>query len=223
MVYYTPMDRNYEVGNNVYISDIGTSANPTIHQTEALKAKIFEGASVIELGAFMGTGKGNKQAFTPESFGAEERRDMKELAEFNKVETTAHAAPGAGPLSGFNPQQNTFSDEQRETTLKEIRKAIDFAADATSGGAVTFHTGEWHRPITEHFKEQGFMGFPEEEKRAVVMLADEETGEITPIKKDMKFYVPEDPIEIIKDEKGKEIPVYERDENGLIKVKAVFD
>jgi len=149
---------------------------------------------------------------------------MKQLAEINKVETTAHAAPGAGPLSGFNAQQNTFSDEQREASLKEIKKAIDFAADATSGGAVTFHTGEWHRPITEFYGKQGFKGYPEEEKRGVVMLADEETGEITPIKKDMKFYVPEEPKEYVKDEKGNEIPIYERDENGTVKIRELnFD
>jgi len=222
MVYYTPMDRDYgNLNNDIYISDVGTSANPTIHQTQALKAKIFEGASTIEIGSFMGTGKGNKQAFTPETFGKTERQDMRDLAEYNEVETTTHAAPGAGPLSGFNPQQNTFSDEQREATLKEIKKAIDFAADASTGGAVVFHTGEWHRPITEFYGKEGFKGYPEEEKRAVLMLADEDTGEVQAIKKDMKFYIPKEPIEHITDEKGNEIPIYDRDEDGLIKVREI--
>ena len=66
MTYYNPMDEEYE--KEVYTRYVGASINPLEHQTQSLKAKIFEGASVAEFG-FMGSGKGNKQAFTPESFG----------------------------------------------------------------------------------------------------------------------------------------------------------
>ncbi len=189
MVYYTPMDRDYgNLGNDLYISNIGTSVNPTIHQTQALKAKIFEGAGVAEF-EFMGTGKGNKQAFTPESFGKRERQDMRELAEYNKIETSTHASPNAGPLSGFS--ERGFDDKQREGTLKEIKKAIDFAGEASTGGPIVFHTGEWQRPISEAYGKKGFKGYPEEEKRATIILADKRTGEfVSGIRKDEILYEP---------------------------------
>ncbi len=189
MVYYTPMDRNYgSLNNDLYISNVGTTTSPFEHQTQALKAKIFEGTSVAEF-EFMGVGKGNKQQFTPETFGKRERQDMRELAEFNKIETSTHASPNAGPLSGFS--NKGFDDKQREDTLKEIKKAIDFAAEASTGGAIVFHTGEWERPISEAYGKKGFKGYPEEEKRASILLADKRTGEfVTDIRKDELLYEP---------------------------------
>jgi sugar phosphate isomerase/epimerase len=194
MDYYNAMDQpkeSYAKGleSNTYISDVGAALNPMQHQTEALKARIFEGASVTEFG-FMGKGKGNREQFTPESFGSRERQDMRDLAEINEITTTTHASPSAGPLSGFS--NRGFNDEQREETLNEINKAIHFAADASTGGAVVVHTGEWQRPISESYGKKGFKGYPEEEIRASILLADKRTGEfITDIRKDEILYEPE--------------------------------
>jgi len=212
MAYYNPMDEEYE--KELYTSQIGASVNPMEHQTQSLKAKIFEGASVAEFG-FMGAGKGNKQQFTPESFGKLERQDMRELAEVNKVETSTHASPGAGPLSGFS--REGFNDEQRAQTLKEIKKAIDFAADASTGGAIVFHTGEWQRPISEKYGKKGFMGYPEEAEEAPIILADDRTGDFQVIKKNQKFYVPVE-IDHIIDKTGNRVPIYKTNPDGSIHV-----
>ncbi len=196
MTYYNAMDRERPYERNTYISDVGAAANPMQHQTEALKARIFEGVNVTEFG-FMGKGKGNREQFTPESFGKRERQDMRELLEYNKVTATTHASPGAGPLSGFS--NRGFDDGQREDTLNEINKAIHFASEASTGGAIVVHTGEWQRPISESFGKKGFRGYPDEEKRASILLADKRTGEfITDIRKDEILYEPE----------------YETDKNG---------
>jgi len=55
------------------IQEIGASSNPFQHQTEALKARIFHGASRVEF-SFFGQGKTNKEQPGPESFGKTERQ-----------------------------------------------------------------------------------------------------------------------------------------------------
>ncbi len=197
MDYYNALDQPKEsYGQNPYISEVGAATNPMQHQTEALKARIFEGVNITEFG-FMGKGKGNREQFTPESFGREERQDMRDLLEFNKVTATTHATPAAGPLSGFS--NRGFNDEQREDTLNEINKAIHFAADASTGGAIVVHTGEWQRPISETYGKKGFKGYPDEDRRASILLADKRTGEfISDIRKDEILYEPE----YEEDEKG---------------------
>ena len=81
MDYYNALDQPKEsYGQNPYISEVGAATNPMQHQTEALKARIFEGVNITEFG-FMGKGKGNREQFTPESFGREERQDMRDLLE----------------------------------------------------------------------------------------------------------------------------------------------
>jgi sugar phosphate isomerase/epimerase len=131
------------------LREIGGSANPFEHQTKALLARIKEGASRVEF-TFMGAGKGNKQSFTPETFGKDEREEMRALAKINQVETSTHASTAAGPLSGFG--QQGFNEEQRMNALKEIKKAVDFAAEATTGGAVVVHIGEWQRGLETNFQ-----------------------------------------------------------------------
>ncbi len=213
--YYNAMDRGYyiplkpeeqpaeyvpegtvpEMG--ISQKDIGVSTAPFGDQLQALKARIFQGASRAELG-FMGRGKGSMQGgnTTPEMFGKEERMDIRELAKINKVQLTTHATPNAGSLAGF--QQDRFDEAIRETTLHEIERAIDFAADTTNGGAVVVHAQEFPRPIRDYFQKEGFQAYPEEEQRAIRYLVDERTGQITPVRKNMPVYEPvylDDPSE----------------------------
>ncbi len=169
--------------------DIGVSTAPFGDQLQALKARIFQGASRAELG-FMGRGKGSMQGgnTTPEMFGKDERMDIRELAKINKVQLTTHATPNAGSLAGF--QQDRFDESIREGTLHEIERAIDFAADTTNGGAVVVHAQEFPRPIRDYFHKEGFQAYPEEEQRAVRYLVDERTGQMTPVRKNMPVYEP---------------------------------
>lgn len=226
--YATAMDREkeYNVESSLFgemtPSAIGVSTPPMKEQLESLKARIFQGASRVELG-FMGVSKGSmaQGATTPEMYGKEEREAIRELSKVNKIELSTHAAPAAQGFSGFDPEQGRFSDESRQRNLFEIQRAIDFAADTAGGGPVVAHLGEWHRPMFRVVEKYGgkFEAYPEEEKKAPIYLADTETDQIFSIKKDMKVWEP-----IVKEIKkdpltGKEFEVYEYNPDGTIKLK----
>ena len=171
------------------IKDIGISAPPFSDQLKGLKSKIFQGAKKVELG-FMGKGKGSMQGgnTTPGMYGKDERMDIRELAKLNKVQLTTHATPNAGSLAGF--QQNRFDEHEREKTLHEIQRAIDFAADTTNGGAVVVHAQEYPRAIRDSFINEGFQAYPEEEERANRYLVDKRSGEVRPVNKNTPIYEP---------------------------------
>jgi sugar phosphate isomerase/epimerase len=176
-------------------ADIGISAPPMQNQLEALQAKIRQGAKRVELG-FMGRGKGSmgQGSTTPEMYGMEERRDMKELAELNRVILSTHATPAIGNVSGLT--EGGFNEMAREQAFNEIRRAIDFAADVTPGGAVVLHTGEFQRPIYDNYPD--FQMYPTEagegtessEKKAVHHIVDKRTGQIIPVRTDQPVQLP---------------------------------
>lgn len=180
-----------EVAPDIGLStkDIGISAPPFGDQLQGLKAKIFQGASKVELG-FMGRGKGSMQGgnTTPEMFGKEERMDIRELAKINKIQLTTHASPNIGSLAGF--QQDRFDEAVRETTLHEIQRAIDFAADTTNGGAIVVHAQEYPRPIRDSYLKEGFEAYPEEGQRALKYLVDQRSGQVVPVRKNVPIYEP---------------------------------
>ena len=189
-----------EQSTNLTAKEIGTGLNPMQYPLEALKAKIREGAAKVEL-TFMGTGKGSSQASTPESMGRLERQEMQRLSKINEVEFSTHATPNIMGVSGFNPQAGKFDDDMQQKYLKEIEKAIHFAAEASTGGAIVFHTGEWTRPIMEaglskdnRITGEGgrFREYATELQKAPIMLADPERGNIVQIPRDTKFYFPEE-------------------------------
>lgn len=195
---------------------LGTSANPMQNQVQALQAKIREGASRVEL-EFPGVGKGSSQSPTPESYGKKERQDIRELAKATGVKTSTHATFQMTGFSGFDPQRG-FSDELRYRNVKEIKKAIEFAAEATTGGAVVFHTGEWQRPISEFWGKKKdvydatFEGYEEEPERAAHFMVDSRTGEfVSAIRKDKLLYRPKyytaATYKLTKDRVGKYDPV----------------
>ena len=184
---------------------IGISANPFARPIDALQQRLREGASKVEL-AFMGAGKGNKQAFTPESIGKVERRALKDLAKINEAEVTTHATTSVMGFSGLTNEG--FSEKARYMALKEIAKAIDFAGEATNGGAVVVHTGEFPRNLEESEIEvkngkliPKFLSMPmsitneniEEElaKDRVVYFVDEKTGQVSGVKMDTPIEIPE--------------------------------
>ncbi len=193
--WYSAMDREYEsnMTNNelgLSPSKIGTSAHPAKDALQGLKARIFQGASRVELG-FTGAGKGGMErgATTPEMYGTEEREAMRNLAEVNKVELSTHATVGIEGVSGL--QEGGFSDTAKEQALNEIKRAVDFAADTARGGAIVVHTGEFPRPLAEEYGDD-FEMYPEEREKATMHLVDDRTGQvITSVKKDQKIMLPE--------------------------------
>lgn len=217
--YSTGMDRSYEpisLGSyEMPLNKMGISTPPMKDQLESLKARIFQGASKVELG-FMGMGKGSmgQGSVTPEMYGHEEREAIRDLAKINRIELTTHAAPGAVGAAGFDQRQGKFSEEQQKNVIDEIKRTVEFAADTAGGGPVVVHTGEWHRPIfdiekSEKFKEK-FEAYPGENKKEAVYLVDEKTGQLTGIPRDIEIFLPE------KDPKTKEY-IYEDD--GTTKMK----
>lgn len=212
----------------VPMGQVSISANPMIDQLQALKSRIFQGASQVELG-FMGRGKGSMQGgnTTPEMYGKDQRKAIRELAEINAIELTTHATPSHGSLAGMTEQG--FSDEARRESIIEIQRAVDFAADVARGGPVVIHTGEWQRPISEaggnggKFSGYDFTAFGghNEKDKGAIYLADADTGQIMGFRKDMKIYEPEIISEKDSFDKKRKIPIYKTKEGtGEIEVKA---
>lgn len=197
--YMSGMDRNYEPADvpmgQMPINKIGISANPMKDQLEQLKARIFQGASQVELG-WMGSGKGSagQGAFTPEMYGHEQREAIRDLAKINEIELTTHGWLGQNSLSGFNPQQGKFAEESQANALHEIKRAVEFAADTARGGPIVVHTGEWHRPFSDAEKSEEykgrFEGYADEDKKASIYAVNEKTGQITGIPKDVEVWQP---------------------------------
>ncbi|RME52056.1 hypothetical protein D6783_06020 [Candidatus Woesearchaeota archaeon] len=169
------------------LAELGTNANPFAHAREALAARIREGFRKIEW-TFMGTGKGSSQQPTPESYDKRDREELRQLAKLNQVKTSVHAAPGVMGLAGFSGEG--FDPLRRNMGVVEVKKAIDFAADASTGGAVVVHTGEWQRPIYEHYGKEGFEMFEDEASRAPMMVVDKQTGRITGFRKNDTVHEP---------------------------------
>jgi hypothetical protein len=175
--------------------ELGMSNNPFQHQLIALQAKIREGASSIEF-QFPGKGKGSSQASTPESYGYEDREAMRQLAEYNDVRTSTHATFQMSGLAGFAGNQG-FSKQAQHQNMEEVRRAVDFASQASTGGAIVVHTGEWQRSMSGQDwakKDFGlikrkdidgtvqelpaFMAYPDEEKEEQVIVVDSKSGQL---------------------------------------------
>lgn len=236
--YFSGMDRGYTpVGDvldtvpelaSLSPAEIGISAPPMQNQLEAVQAKIRQGAKRIELG-FTGRGKGSmaQSATTPEMYGLEERRDIKQLAEWNKVVLSTHATVAIGNVSGLTEQG--FTEMAREQAFNEIRRAVDFAADVTQGGPVVVHTGEFQRPIYDEYGPD-FMLYPAEsygkdkygkydpeevrKKKSVFHIVDQRTGQIIPVRTDQPVQLPKWKL----DENGNYVM-----KNGLREAETVVD
>ncbi len=197
--YFNAMDKESNELYKLNPSVLGVSTPPFKEQLESLRARIFQGASVIELG-FVGAGKGSlgQGSTTPEMYGKDQREAIRQLAKVNDVTLSTHATVAAQGFAGFDSRSGKFSDESRANNLLEIERAIDFAAETTSGGPVVMHTGEFPVPIAER---PGFETYKGEEKERTIYLVNKEDGKIIGLPKDIK------------------IPEVERDEKGVPKVK----
>jgi len=188
------------VDSKLTAREIGTTMAPDTYPIQELQAKIRQGVAKLEI-AFAGAGKSgfNGRGSTPEIIGRREREEFREMAKINDVSVSTHATFGKQGLSGLT--QQGFSEEEAQKTLKEINKAIEFAATATQGGAVVFHTGEWQRPIMDaglknphsvSEKDRIFKEYDAEYQKALIYLADEKTGQLQALNREMKFYFPEE-------------------------------
>jgi len=209
--YYHPFDRKYDqVGDiaanpRVYNADIEkplmpiseiaqsvTEGNRFGSFVQTVTGAIRTGGGSIELQPQLG---GGAEPTGVESYGKEARQALREMARANKVNLSAvHTPSQIGNLSGLG--QEGFSDQQRLSSLEEVKKAISFAGDVTGGGAVVVHTGEFQRPISDQkwalmrdergqlMKDQRgnpiyqFVGYQEEPGRAIYYMVDDRNGRL---------------------------------------------
>src|SRR3989338_7078985 len=173
--YYSPMDRGYHQKPDVEyeisipnepmphldtesdteapagygVKDIGMSVPLGISAANVpgIQAKIRSGTQAIEI-QFPGAVRGSRNAQTPEQYGTDQRRAIDEIRRANDIRFTTHASFGVMGLSGADGHGN-FSWSHQKMAVDEVKKAIEFAADAAGGGSVVVHTGEYERPISE--------------------------------------------------------------------------
>ena len=190
-----PMDREY--GHNtaphdnqsndvgVSIGDFGMSLGlgpvPNVH---AVKGKLYAGTKKLEF-VFTGAGKGSGQGQTPEMYGKKQRQALEEIGKANRVDFTTHATVGVYGLAGMNQQGGGFSKTQKNFSVQEIKRAIEFASDVGRGGPVVVHTGEYQRPIVDApWNEQDdkwkkkFSMYEDEEGRTSYQVVDARTGNL---------------------------------------------
>jgi len=204
-----PMDRDYYSGPNGYFGEFQQSNAPAIESSIGVKDigmsvpegqrfgtfiqtsqnAIKLGTGKIELSAGMG---GGQEPVGVEAYGHDARAALREISRVNQAEfVSVHTPAQIGNLSGYSPQERSFSDEHRKMSLEEVKKAIDFAGDV-NGGAVVVHTGEFQRDMSDQpwakhpdgsYK---FMSYDEEPGRAVLYMVDDRTGKlITEVRKSM--------------------------------------
>jgi hypothetical protein len=186
--YFNAMDHPNERAQpmeNLHISELGSSARIG-DVLQSLKGEINTGTGHVEL-VFLGTGKGSlgQGNTNPEMFDRQKREEVRQLSKLNGVTLSTHAAIQKAGWSGFNAQANAFSFREANDSLNELKRTIDFAADAASGGAVVCHTSEFPRQV----KDKRFKLGPEHEE--VIHFANEDTGEIVRIQRGQELFVPE--------------------------------
>ena len=200
------------------VKNLGISTPPMQDQVQTLKQRIYQGASLVELG-FMGSGKGSmgQGSTTPGMYGKEHRQAMRELAKTNDIKLTTHVTTRMAPLSGFT--QQGFNEEARRQALEEMERTIDFAADVARGGPVTVHTGEFDRRISR--TRGGFTKYERFEGSQPEYFVDAKDGRvIADVRDDEKIFWPE----MERDEQGRLVtdpdtgmfvPKYDYDKKGL--------
>lgn len=110
---------------------------------QGLQADVRKGAGHIEFSPSL-NGQGMK-SFSKVS--AEKRRALREIKKANDVTIGTHADANVTGLTGFDSQRFSFDENRRHESISKIKEAIDFAADVSEGGAITFHAGDFLRPV----------------------------------------------------------------------------
>lgn len=148
---------------------MGNYANPI----QGFQAELRAGAGHIEFSPAAMGGGGQGTDFG--KIGKERRQALKELAKINKATIHTHAHPGITGMSGFDEQSFSFRDEARKQGIDEIKKAIEFAADIEQGGPITFHAGEFVRPLQGQALGEDFKRSEDEEKESIFLAIDRST------------------------------------------------
>jgi len=222
--YYTPMDQQYH--HEIQHADKRTDIEKPIFPISSLGITVPEAdpsgrsRNIVEgIDAAFKAGAGNIQLVMqvpgqvqpigggPKAYGEEVREAIRELQKAAGAKITGVELPTSiNNLSGFSPQQNVFSDEQRQVALAEVRDSIKFIGDIAGGGGVDIVSFEFPRNFSDatwannesealHKKEKDLFRQREEQ-----FAVDTETGRVSPIDKKQTYYLHKDP-ETFKDTK----------------------
>ncbi len=209
-MYGNSMDRDY-IGNLAEEKKVAPRQTPEIRASDispsvteggrfgnliqSAQGMIRLGAAKVELQLQQG---GGQEPVGPDSYGKEARQTLREISKVNQVQFAAvHAPVTVGNVSGFNPETG-FSEQQRGSSVEEIKKAIEFSADVAGGSPVVVHTGEffrpmegadWNRKLGEGKNGYEFLAYQEEPGRAIKYLVDRRTGQIQANVRKSQIYI----------------------------------
>lgn len=108
----------------------------------------------------------------------EKRRALREIKKVNEATIGTHADSNVFGLTGFDTQRYSFSEDRRHQNVAKIKEAIDFAAEVSEGGAITFHAGDFLRPIDgTNFGKGVDFSKSKEQKDMVLGIIDETSNE----------------------------------------------
>lgn len=206
-LYYNPMDREYhqaasetpeaakledpifpiyQLGETVPEHDPTGRFKNVIQTTQAA---IRGGAGTIQL--VMQTPPESAIGGRPKAYGKEVREALREVALANKVNIGGVEMPTSmNNMAGFDYQHMVFSDEKRETNLREVKDAIHFVADVAGGGGIDIVSWEFPRGVNEAGWNTG--EFKQEGEQRIGYLVDERTGRTIQFRKDEILHIPFD-------------------------------
>lgn len=219
--YYTPMDRQYhgnipeggqrKLEDPIFpINRLGATV-PEVDRAGRFKnfiqhvqATMRGGVGQIQL--VMETHPDTALGGYVKAYGKEVREALRELQKANNAMIVGIEMPTSfSNLTGLDPQGRAMTEEKRRDQLEAIRDAINFAAEATSGGGVDMVSFEFQRPFFDQSwnqKKKLFELGPKEEESAVLQFVDKRTGTIISpslgegvplsLSKDIKAHVVED-------------------------------
>ncbi len=166
---------------------------------ETVQGAIRKGAASVELSL---SASGQEPGVGPDLYTKEKLQEIKDIAKANQIEIASVHVPAqvVGNISGFISPQQGFVEEQRFNQVNEVKKAVEFSANTSEGGAIVVHTGEFQRPMSEQDWSKGmgpdrqplFKHYEEEPERFVSYLVDDRTGRvIQDVKRTQVVYEPD--------------------------------
>lgn len=210
--YYGPMDREYHTSASLPreqvavekpimpVSQLGQTVPEAIGGRNILQttqAAIRGGSGQLQLVVLPPPGSPTRPGAIGARYGKEVRQALKEQALAAGAKIVGVEMPTSmRNLSGFDFQQNIFSEEQRKQSLQEVREALKFVGDVNGGGAVDVLSWEYDRAIDDVKKWSGGKElFKKEGEIKVGLLVDKRTGRTAgAVRKDEPQSVPYDPV-----------------------------
>jgi len=213
--YYKPMDKQYFIPVNeqppvkglespilpvnqlIPVSELGETVPENDPQgrniLQTTQAAIRGGAGTLQI--VMTTSHQAAIGGRFKAMGTEVRQALKEIALANKVNMRGVELPTSlKNLSGYDYQQNAFSEEARREGLEEVKDAIKFTADTMGGGGVDIVSWEFPRTVNDASWNKDKDGKPIFERHStdekLAALIDRRTGRIQRVQKNETVFIP---------------------------------